>query len=484
MRISGPLTGPSSYGKLLTTFLLALGLAFMIAACGGPSDEPSFHGGGSVDQHALPAPPHHGAGTASVEERVYYSDVVVRASLQSAADGQLRFKAIEYLKGTGSAQFVVRASTVGRDTTWDDREAVLFLSVTEAGASGADAAAPQEFRFIETTDEDYTGDLRTGYSVDSRNPVWIPAEAERAANGTVGDASTTLITDGTSVSGDSPPTISLADLRSTIAWVAGGDGVEGYDQCVRQAISLEREMRGWETYYGREWTPSQFPERTYSGASAGTVLYDIKGDDRDEKYVKSWLTGQDAGLFRIRIVDDDTMASTGYKRTVTIARPLPAGSYRFIHNTLWQVYFPCDYTPPNWSGVEALVTVTAPAGTVHEAFFDPVTVGTAVGADGSNGVLKPTEFTVGGTATTMQGLKWENGSLVLTLSPHSPLTGNSLDFIALDGLVAFSLHSNDATADSAAGTLTWAVAAAPWQAGDRLMLRIREAEASAVGSTP
>ena len=67
---------------------------------------------------------------------------------------------------------------------------------------------------------------------------------------------------------------------------------------------------------------------------------------------------------------------------------------------------------------EVIVTVTPPPNTLHEAFFDPVTIGTGVGADSSNGVLKPNSFTVDGTSTSITGLKWESGSVVLTLSPY------------------------------------------------------------------
>ena len=46
---------------------------------------------------------------------------------------------------------------------------------------------------------------------------------------------------------------------------------------------------------------------------------------------------------------------------------------------------------------ELIVTVTAPAGTLHEAFFDPVALsGGGVGATGSSGVIDPEEFTVAG----------------------------------------------------------------------------------------
>ena len=65
--------------------------------------------------------------------------------------------------------------------------------------------------------------------------------------------------------------------------------------------------------------------------------------------------------------------------------------------------------------------MTAPAGTLHEAFFDPpAAIGTAVGADATNGVLKPTAFTVGETATQITNLKWENNQAVLTFSPTPP----------------------------------------------------------------
>ena len=52
-----------------------------------------------------------------------------------------------------------------------------------------------------------------------------------------------------------------------------------------------------------------------------------------------------------------------------------------------------------------------PQGTLHEAFFDPVTIGTGVGADSSNGVIKPAGFTVDGTSTSITGLKYDDGSV-------------------------------------------------------------------------
>ena len=112
---------------------------------------------------------------------------------------------------------------------------------------------------------------------------------------------------------------------------------------------------------------------------------------------------------------------------------------------------------------------------MYEAIFDPVAIGSAVGADGTNGALEPTAFTVGGVSTSLQTLKWQGGSVTLELSPAASLTGYALDFIALDGSVALSLDGGAATA--AVETLTWTVSTQPWQAGDQLMLRIRDASA-------
>ena len=116
---------------------------------------------------------------------------------------------------------------------------------------------------------------------------------------------------------------------------------------------------------------------------------------------------------------------------------------------------------------------------IHEAFFDPVDIGSAIGADGANGALEPSAFTVNGTSTAFQSLKWHSsGIITLTLSPNASLSGLALDFIALDGSVALTLPASAAKTDTAAGTVTWSSAAAPWRAGDQLMLRIRNAAAT------
>ena len=115
------------------------------------------------------------------------------------------------------------------------------------------------------------------------------------------------------------------------------------------------------------------------------------------------------------------------------------------------------------------ITVTAPAGTAHEAFFDLVAIGAAVGADSSNGVLKPSAFALGGVTTTITSLKWENGAVTMGLSPAASLSDYIIDIIDVTGTTTLFLSSDNASTTA----LAWTVADKPWADGDLLMLRIR-----------
>ena len=134
------------------------------------------------------------------------------------------------------------------------------------------------------------------------------------------------------------------------------------------------------------------------------------------------------------------------------------------------------YTYSGWG--EPNIIVAPVTGTLHEAFIDVgESSGGAVGFTSAAGVLESAGFTVGGSATAIQELTWQNSAVSLTLSPQNTLTGYVLGFFAVDGTVSLSLDA--ATATAASGKLTWPVASQPWQDGDHLMLRIRE-----TGSTP
>ena len=397
-----------------------------------------------------------GVATPSIEERIFWSDVVVRASLTSSGNGVLNFMAVEYLKGTGPTTFSVSAPTTGRPTTWDDAEALLFLARDQTRSSGG-------FRFTnatqDTTPEDsigpttYTGKLPDGYTPGTSNPVWLPRAAGR-----------------TSHYNDSPdPPVELQEVRNKIAWL-GGTG-PGYDFCIRTALNDIRGHRDWLAYFGSPWTPDPIPLSAASGQTAGTVVTEW-WFGAPPLYNRIWLVGPDANVLEARISDADNSPSNGFSHAFVTKRPLPAGTYDVLHQEQRHFSFPCDFVSER--KVPWRVTVTAPAGTLHETLFDPVAIGAAVGADAANGVLDAAGFTVGGTATTLQALKWEGGVVTMQLSSAASLSGYDMDVIDLDGSISLTLSVASATSN-AGGTLTWDVANQPWHAGDQLMLRIRVA---------
>ena len=486
--------------KLVSAFLLLI-----VAACASPPgppssiqtpapDEPSRSLSESATSDLGPTPESRvmasqiyddffGAAVASLEERIYLSDIVVLARLLSAEGDVLRFRAVEYLKGTGASEFTVRASTVGRDTQYDDRDAVLFLVVSDGQARSGGGTPPSAFDFADSTTFDYApdsygptryaGNRPVGYTFGTRNPVWLPVEpgtsrsSTAKTTGSSSRTSTNLIT-------DSGSPVSLSDLRSKIAWIEGGAGIPGYDLCIRGSVAYIRKHRDWEAYHGTPWELQELMVEIVSGAAKGTDITD-SGTYGSVRYSRDWITGQDADLFAAKLIDDDADPTNGFRTTVVTARPLPSGNYRVIDHVQSPGYIPCNFVPEH-NRVEHAVTVTPPIGSmvVHEAFFDPVAVGAAVGADGANGVLKPAAFTVGGASATITSLKWESGTVTMELNPSASLAGHAIDLIALDGSVTLTLSFDDAT--QSGGALTWSVANQPWQAGDLLILRIGRGE--------
>ena len=403
----------------------------------------------------------------------------------------------EYLKGSGpTALLVVVRGTHAylteagartdaghavelRVTTWDDRQAVLFLETpTPPYASTA-------WQFVLSNYDQSPWD----YSVDTLSRAWLPAENIPAA----GVAPTAFITDGASTP---PPTITMADLRARIAALAAelaaGDGIAGFRECVLGRIGLERYHRA------DPWTPFRETGALVSGAAVGTEGSQATDGFTGSRYSRYWLSGADAALFRSAIVDDDGQPSNGYTHQFRSTRPLPAGEYRVLYR--WQHYedFPCNFVRDD-AYYDFTVTVTAPAGTVHEAFFDPAALGSGVvGRDAAQGVLAPAAVgTAGGasgaagasgnsgSSATLRRLTWDAGQLRLDVA-GTTLAGQQLELIRLDGTVGLTLRGDAATrtATAAGHELRWPVCTQPWQPGERLMLRIRPAPAGTPPPAP
>ena len=464
------------------------------ASLPAPTPTPAEAGQGLIYAPATVSP--------SLEEQIFYSNTIVLASLASTHAGtetvpsdpgvaptyravhELRFKIQEYLKGSGPTEILVvvrdehtypeesdalswaQTQLSRRQTDWDDRLGVLFLKTGQPYRpwSGQRYAATRASHFTLSNPYESPWD----YTVDTLSRAWLPSRDA----GTLGTRSSdavgrAFITDG---SASPPPVVFLAELRTQIAeleaTMAAGARIAGFKDCVARRIRRDR-IRRAQSYW-----PPNYREATVASGSASVTEIFRHNFHMMPQYSRFWVTGPGAEQFQTHVDDPDTDPETGYDTIIVTARPLPEGIYTFQH--YWQRYnaIPCDALP-DFSFGEWTVTVTAPSSTLHEAFFDPVAIGDAVGAAGNNGVLKPAAFRVGGVSMTIQSLKWQNGTVTMKLNPLAPFTGYAIDFIALDGSVSLTLSFDDAGSAKTPTDLTWSVANQPWQAGDLLMLRVR-----------
>ena len=394
-----------------------------------------------------------------------------------------------------------------RDTQWDDRQAIVFLATHSLEFPGS---LTDDLYFMSYVD--FTYGLGDSYSIVSiRNQLWLP-EARTSSDGGGGNTARTpqerrfLTGVPQQVPDTSPraatvstqtetPSITLSDFKAAVsrieAELAGQS--EAYQSCVQanyERLQYEAHfaVRG-DTYM----SPETFTAEISSGEKAGTeIIYNTRksvlGPNGWES--RTELLGTDSVLFRI----GETIRSatftygvlnsinalksepelTRHLQPMETVRPLPDGFYSFTWKYQKATYVPC--APKVFYNHTVNVSVTAPPGTLHEAFVDPVTDGSAVAADSANGQLEPTAFTDPNNASaTLQRIEWASGTVKVKVSPHTGLAGHRLDFIELNGSVSLSLAVDEATVDAANKTLIWAVASQPWEDGDKLMVRIREA---------
>ena len=494
---------------LLAVSMLASGC--LVDTSGSPSSEaPVFRQGASGEEYWGPA---------LLEERILLADVIARVKLLSVSPESdpydnsgvgtgskdqyfpalfYRFEVLEYLKGSGAIELVAgvydgediygtkqgaisKANDLnaGRDVRWDDREAVIFLVSSNPYIPSTQQANHYWFGAIDAGEYAGGSYYDDYYTIVSRHfKRWLPAAPTSGASGASGQDEQRFLLDapsgsgasGASVLSEDTPTITLAKLKQRIAEinmeVGAGDGSEAYWQCVYDTYEWERRIL-WYKGSGIEGLMNPRWDQDFnSGMPSGSFVFADVGEIRLDYPIvgKYWLEGLDKDLF--------TYTHPG---KVHSRRPIPVGEYQVYFNYQQPKFLICDGYPDIMRTRLALyITVNAPPGTLHEAFFDPGEAGAEVGFPGASGVLEPAGFTLGSTATEITGLSWQNGSVSLTLSKYVSLDGYSLDFIALEGSVALSLSGDDAAADAAAGTLTWRAASQPWHDGDKLMLRIRQ----------
>ena len=416
----------------------------------------------------------------------------------------LRFEPIEFLRGNGGEELTVlviddlwktyptrmlaleRAESwanIGHDDRWDDREALVLLRNfgndwwnNTAVNAHLPAGPLYEFAGDGGTDRDEYAIVESGTS------AWLPASTPGGATGASDSAETSYLTDyaSTSVSGASGQSapLSLAGMREMIREIDGllakGDGSFDYEECIARMYLWEaNEAAGYIAPFHSANVELE------SGLPAGSLVDGeawVSGGW--DGYGKYWSTGRDKDLFLYEAQDPDNDPLNGYYQNVPATRPIPEGEYRVFLNLQPLSWQPCNFYPNEaHERLEYVITVTAPAGVLHEAFFDPGdNGGSTIGFDGDNdvGVLKP--VAIEGTSASIDNLAWEHGQIQMKTSSSVKLSGHVMDFINLQGESFLTLSFDDAASESRPGLERrfWDMQDTPWKSGDLLMLRIRE----------
>ena len=464
-------------------------------------------------------------GPRSLEARILASPVIARIrldSVSSAAESgptvrgtkyilllEFRFSVLEYLKGSGGndivavwnadqlfdtrreAEAALPAIATARDTRWDDHEAIVFLKHSQTYLTSTQQAG----RFYLSGVTLGSFGIDDNYSLVSRhNKLWLPAEAAVSAPSQPSGDQQRFLMDVPPAMGTAP-TITLGEMKARIAAVTAklnaGDDSDEYRECLSRTYYYQGISRYRMATEGRSFYISAPSDHELdSSLAASTVMYeDLDLGGLPNILDELWLDGGDADLFSVEFgypvphdfSGDGVNDSIQYARRVVSARPTPEGVYRFHFNHRDGHFVLCNGYTVRY---EWTVTVNAPDGALHEFFFDPVTDGAAVAADDTNGVLKPASFTdANGASATINRIAWESpstssgqaGTVKLSVTPRAGLANHIVEFIEMDGAMSLFLDVADATVDATTDTLSWSVSSQPWEDGDKLMVRIREA---------
>ena len=441
---------------------------------------------------------------------------------------RFRFEVLEYLKGEGDDELavVVYAGPTGdafvvreedfeevqrnaeltfshwRDARWDDREALIFLKHSDWNFVGEDSD------YMEFASRYLTPNIHQYAISSAHTKAWLPSALP--GSGVLGKGENALsradvaearyltevprsietlhasgLVGATAFTSDASVAISGIEqiMKDNEELLAKGRDTPDYEDCVRDMFRFDAEYRQWPP------EPYIIEQQIASGRPAGHPVWPAPDRyDGTNYYARWWTTGPDSDLFIYKLIDDpDNDPTTGYAWQEQTTRPVPQGVYKVYYKAQPAEWVPCGYNPEADSEFrQGVITVTAPAGTLHEAFFDPVGIGDAVGADGESGVLKPASFTLDDSDTTIRRIDWRDGQVRMSLSPRISLPDHHIDFIALDGSVSLRLDFDDAmeVADADGGqSLVWGVCSQPWQPGDLLMLRISQSPADLAGVT-
>ncbi len=529
-------TGKWETVVLLTAVLLAIGVAIYFLVLAPPPDQEDGATGVAMFVWPYGEPTY---GKTSMEEVIAHSDIIVKAEFVSVTAFSVekswagvvsglryQFRVLEYLAGTGSKDIYAEVEfscpcwdskkdaeihakrVIKISDPWHGREMVIFLKKPEPGYSSWSA----ESNVFQFAGPDPINQSR--FLITSReNKAWLPAAVSSdGASGTAAGDEQLFLTDWPSESSSSAeaaasaPTIKLGGIKKLIATIE--TEISGYEtreigrECVQRDYSLPR-FKKWNIDPQTE-TTTEF--NLVSGQRADTELvraaFGGGGDGPRSYYSVYFLTGEVGKLFVSEIIDNDG-SSHQYQLAIKNSRPIPKGTYsaylQMVPDFESASQDPCfDLTgisnleelkdiQPQVSKDIWVIDVDAPAGTLHEAFFDPVALTNP--SDGIGVRYSPkTSFTLPDkTSVTLDYLYYAPGIVKMGTTPHNALSGYEMDIIELDGKVSSTFAFGGSGSTSAPHE--WATCVQPWDVGDKLMLRIREtgtgsASASSIAPCP
>ena len=377
---------------------------------------------------------------------------------------QTNYEVVEYLKGDGDSEIVVNANDFSKKARSAEESLPSARSILAAQTSNLDGGEGVVFiQRIEYPENVLDISLRESETGWRRYNVQTGLFSTK---GDIGNSSATLHIASGSVAAHAAgkEVFSIGELRDRIEamedMLSKGQGIEGYEECIRSMLLFENFRRKNEEFLSVVADVATFQ----SGMPADFVVHEFS-----TTYPRQWFSGDNAPLFHY---GDNEISTT---------RPIPDGAYEVYAHFQEAEWMPCDYIAPptTWR-------YTFESDALHEAFFDPVDLGDAVGAGSGNGVLNPYTFDAeGATETTIERIEWVSGSVRIELDPHDSLAGHHIDFIALDGTVSLRLDFDDASeiGEGTSRALSWNVCEQPWSEGDLLMLRISESPENLLGAT-
>lgn len=457
-------------------------------------------------------------GSSFLEERINLADIIARVAFVSVSaavahieteEGTLyspgvsyRFNVLEYLKGNEGDQIEAIAYAYSYydsetpaleaadailpevyDKRWELVQSIIFLHEDTVDGNGLLSSHQHQFVIAGTGVSPVSN-----FHIDNEyNKVWLPAAWGDTPESDIGDGIEFLLDDPDNYDDKLEiPTITLENLREFVEDLQEEHdaGVNEHGKKVYKACLVKKydDLRFDEHREYRRYDIEGVP----SGTPAGTQILTEENWGRTPQktlHLVDHIEGNDAELFSV---------DPFYFHTV---RPIPRGTYRFYR---WgygeapddRVRHACGadiLSERARTSIEFFIQVVAPDDTIHEAFFDPVSLESGVGATASEGIIVPSVLANGGREEIkIDRVSWNDSKVEIVLSDEAELDGHHIDFIALDGSTLLRLDFDEASQTEVsddAKSLNWGVCEQPWKDGDQLMIRISKSGADLSGAT-